>query len=228
MGNVLQDLRYAARILRRSPGFTTVAVLALALGIGASTAVFAVVNGVLLRPLPFPESDRLYAVSYAPQNGPFGPGQGVTDSHFLELERHNGIFESITAHSRRDFTLTGAGEPARLAGSPVTADFLRVLRVRPSIGRGFHADDTQPGRDKVVLLGDRVWRSRFSADPRMVGKSITLDGLPYTVIGVMPEGFNYPGKVDLWTPLSIRLDPHNSFSYAVFGRLRPGLTPEQA
>jgi putative ABC transport system permease protein len=229
MWNVIQDVRFAARMLRRYPGFTVVAVLALALGIGANTAVFAVVNGVLLRPLPFPEADRLFLVSYLPPpGGPFQFEPSLSDRHYLEFRGHDKLFEQLAAFSARPVSLTGAGEPVRLPAARVTSDFLSALRVNPAIGRAFLNEEADPGRDHVVLLGDRLWRDRFNADRHVVGQSISLDGVSHLVVGVMPPGFAFPSKADLWTPMAIRTNPHNSFMFPVVGRLKPGVSREQA
>src|SRR5260370_17350896 len=177
MHNWIQDVRYAARMLRRYPGFTAVAVLALALGIGANTAGFAVANGVLLRPLPFPEADRLFLISYVPKHGPFQIEPGLVDQHYREFHRQTSLFERIAAFSGRPVTLTGAGEPVRLAAAGITADFLPVLRVNPAIGRAFTPEETLPGNDHLVLLSDRIWRDRFNADRQILGKTSMPDGV---------------------------------------------------
>ena len=159
-------------MLRRSPAFTAVAVLALALGIGANTAVFTVVNGVLLRPMPFPEPEKLFLVSYASQPGPFESGPALVDRHYLEFRQQDRLFEHIATFTGNSASLTGAGDPVQLPAANVTADFFSVLRVKPAIGRGFLAGEDQPGRDKVVILGDKLWRARFNADPAISGKTI--------------------------------------------------------
>jgi putative ABC transport system permease protein len=215
-------------MLRRNPGFTVVAVLALALGIGANTAVFAVVNGVLLRPLPFPEADRLFQVSYIPQHGPFQFHPSLSDGTYLEFQSREKMFEKVAAFSAQPFSLTGAGEPVRLPAARVTLDFLAVLQVNPAIGRAFSAEEATPGRDHVVLIGDGLWRDRFNADMHVVGRTISLNGVTHTVIGVMPPGFAFPSKSDLWTPMAIQTNPHNSFVFPVIGRLRSGASQQQA
>src|SRR6266851_2750695 len=145
MQNLIQDIRYAARMLHRNPGFTTVAVMALALGIGANTAVFTVVNGVLLRPMPFPEPDRLFLVSYALQHGPFENGPSMLDSDYLEFRRQDQVFERIASFAGNSANLTGAGDPVHIPIANVTPDFFPVLRVDPAIGRAFLADEGQAG-----------------------------------------------------------------------------------
>src|SRR5258708_1763988 len=194
-------------MLRRYPGFTAVAVLALALGIGANTAVFAVANGVLLRPLPFPEADRLFLISYVPKHGPFEIEPGLVDQHYLEFQRQTRLFERVAAFGAGPVTLTGAGEPVRLSAAGITTELLPVLRVNPAIGRAFTPAETLPGNDHLVLLSDRVWRDRFNADRQIVGKTIMLDGVGHIVIGVMPAGFVFPSKAELWTPAAVVSHP---------------------
>jgi putative ABC transport system permease protein len=222
MQNFLHDLRYALRMMQRNPGVTAAAVLALGLGIGANTAVFTVLNSVLLRPLPFPDSDRLMLVSHAPRRGAFGPSVGLVESEFLDFRR-NQSFESVATYNSTQVSLTGVGEAARLQAANVTASFFDVLRVKPAIGRGFDA-----GVEHEVLLGDALWRSRFHGDAKVLGRTIKLDGVGYTVAGVMPPGVQFPNDAELWTPLEIRVDTRNSFFRPVVGRLRDGASREQS
>jgi putative ABC transport system permease protein len=228
MHSLIQDVRYAARTLRRNAGFTTVAVVALELGIGANTAVFTVVNGVLLRPLPFPEPERLFLVSFAPQHGPFRMGPVLLDGDYLQFREQDRLFERIASFTSVNASLTGAGDPVRLTGASVTPEFFRVLRVQPSMGRGFLADEDQPGRDHVVILSGKLWRNRFGASSRILGRSIKLDGENRTVIGVMPAGFAFPSDAEIWLPLNVHVDGHNSFSRPVVGRLKPDASRWQA
>jgi hypothetical protein len=183
--NLGQDLRYALRSLCKSPGFTAVAVLALMLGIGANTAVFTVVNGVLLRPLPFPQADRLAAISYKPQHGPFETGPSISDGHFLAFRRQNRSFERITTFSGYPMSLTGAGDPVRLPSAAVTPDFFPVIGVGAAIGRTFLAEEDQKGRDEVAVLSDKLWRSRFGGDANVLGRTITVEGVARKIIGVI-------------------------------------------
>src|SRR2546430_6323856 len=150
------DVRYALRSLYKSPGFTAVVILILALGIGANTAVFTVVNGVLLRPLPFPDPARLFLISYGPREGPFGARFGLADYHYLEFRRQNQLFEYIASFSFHPVTLTGAGDPVRVPGAIVTPDFSRVLRVYPAAGRTFLPEEDQQGRNQAGLLSDKL------------------------------------------------------------------------
>ena len=223
--DLAQDARYAARTLTKTPGFTVVAALVLALGIGANTAVFTIVNGVLLRPLTFPEPDRLFLVSYMPKNNPFvTPGPDMSDHDYLEFRRQDRVFKSLATFGRENVTLTGAGDAVVLNSLTVTPDFLRVLRVYPVVGRAFLPEGQH--ESNVVLLSDRLWHSRFGGDPQITGKAITLDGVSYTVIGVMPPNFTFQ-DAELWTRMEIRLD-HNWFFRPVIGRLKPGVAPQQA
>ena len=225
--DLVQDLRYAGRTLRRSPGFTAAAISTLALGIGATVAVFTVVNGVLLRPLPFPDPDRLFAVTLAPR-GIRTAGPSMADRDYLAFAERTHAFRHVATFSRFGAKLTGGDEPALVAAASVTGDFFGVLGVPPAIGRTFAQGEDLPGRDAVVILGDGMWRAVLGADPAVVGKTITVDGSRRTVIGVMPPGFAFPGKTQAWTPMRIAPDPGNTLLRPVIGRLNPGVTPAQA
>ena len=223
-----QDLRYALRSLRKSPGFTALAVLAMALGIGANTAVFTVVNGVLLRPLPLVQPERLFLISYKPQLGRFAGGPGLGDHDYLEFQRRTHAFERITTFGQDQVTLTGAGDAVRLPAALVTSSFFPVLRVSPAMGRTFASQEEQPGVPGVAVLSQELWRSRFAADPNILGKAITVDGIKRNVIGVMPAGFAFPGDAALWLPLAVGADPVNSYFRPAFGRLQPSVSRRQA
>jgi len=163
-----QDLRYALRSLRKSPGFTALAVLAMALGIGANTAVFTVVNGVLLRPLPFVQPERLFLISYKPRLGPVASRPSLEDHHYLEFQRRTHAFERVTTFGQDQVTLTGAGDAVRLQAAIVTSSFFPVLRVSPAMGRTFASQEEQPGSPGVAVLSEELWRSRFAADPNIL------------------------------------------------------------
>jgi predicted permease len=224
-----QDLRYALRGLRKSPGFTALAVLTMALGIGANTAVFTVVNGVLLRPLPLVQPERLLLISYMPRLGPFPSGPSLSNYDYVEFQRRTQAFERVTAFDEDRVTLTGAGDAVRLPVGRVTSSFFPVLRVSPAMGRTFGAQEEERGSPDVAVLSEGLWRSRFAADPNILGKSITVDGIKRSVIGVMPAGFAFPGDAQLWLPLSVGGDGSgNSFYLYTFGRLRPSVTQRQA
>jgi len=189
-----QDLRYGWRALRRTPAFTAVAVATLALAIGANSAVFTVVNGVLLAPLPFRDPGRLYAASYLPTNLPFELPPGLDDRLYLEYRGHVSRFEQVAGYQRQALTLSGAGDATRLAGARASASFFAVLGVQPALGRAFTPQEDQAGNDQVVILSDRLWRTRFNGDRSILGATITLDGIPRTVVGVMPRGLTFPPR----------------------------------
>jgi predicted permease len=219
-----RDLRYALRSLRKSPGFTVVAILTLALGFGANIAVFTVVNGVLFRPLPFSDPGRLFLISYQSKECMLG----LFDRDYLEYQRHVQAFEQIATFNEDSATLTGAGEAARLPTADVTSSFFSVLEVNPAMGRAFLPEEERHGSNRVVLLSDKIWRSRFGADPKILGKAIILDGITYSVIGVMPVDFAFPHEAALWLPLEVGGDPGNFYTRAVVGRLRPQASQQQA
>src|SRR5438128_3939663 len=180
-----QDLRYGWRALRRTPAFTAVAVATLALAIGANSAVFTVVDSVLLRPLPFRHPGRLYAVSYLPTNLPFELPPGVDDRLYLEYRRHDLRFERVTGYQRQELTLSGVGDATRVPGARASATFFAVLGVQPALGRGFAPEEDEVGNERVVIRSDRLWRTRFNGDRTVLGTTIVLDGIPRTVIGIM-------------------------------------------
>jgi putative ABC transport system permease protein len=226
--SLLQDLRFALRMLRKNPGFAAVAVLTLAIGIGANTAVFTVVNGVLLRPMPLPEARRLFLVSLAARIGPLGWAPGVSDRDYLAFRDQDQTFERIASFTiGTTANLTGAGDPAQIPVSYVTTEFFPLLRTNPEIGRAFLAGEGEAGNDNVVVLSNELWKERFGLDSKVLGKTIGLDGVSRTVIGVMPPGFAFPG-VRVWMPLAIRIDEHNSFTRPVMGRLKTGISSQQA
>jgi putative ABC transport system permease protein len=225
---LVQDLKYAARSLRRAPGFAAIAVLTLTLGIGVNTAMFTVMNGVLLRPLPFPNPDRLFVASFAPPPGPFTNVRGLYDSHFLQLVANDPVFERVTTFHSSNLTLNGNGEPASLNAAFVTPEFFGVLGVAPSVGRVFGSSESGAGRDNVVIVSEALWRARLGANSHAIGASITLDGKRRTIVGVMPASFDFPAHTDLWIPLEVTLSPHETRLRVVVGRLRAALTAEQA
>src|SRR5215510_3792249 len=227
-----QDLRYGARMLMKKPGFTLIAVATLALGIGANTAIFSVVNAVLLRSLPYPVSERLVWVSeYRPNFGIML----ISYPNFTDWCAQQKVFEHIGVYRWGSFNLTSRGEPQRLRGLHMSADLFSALRVQAAIGRVFNNDEDSPGAPPVAVMSHRLWQSRFGADAGVIGRSITLDGRAYSVIGVMPADFTFPlhSNVDLWLPvgpLSGSSDWQNRGNHTVFGigRLKPGVTLEQA
>ena len=226
--SLFQDLRYGIRVLRKNSGFAAIAILTLALGIGANTAVFTVVNGVLLRPMPFPEANRLFLVSLTPRNALFEWQPGVADTDYPAFREQDEVFEQIASFSiGTTANLTAAGDPAQIPVTYVTPEFFPTLRTNPALGRGFVAGEGEPGHNDVAVLSDELWKERFESDPGILGKVIQLDGVGHTVIGVMPPGFAFPGA-KAWMPLAIRYDGHNSYTRPVVGRLKPGVSPQQA
>ena len=224
---LMQDVRYGARTLRRSPAFSLIAGLTLALGIGATTAMFTIVHAVLLRPLPYPHSDRLVQMSYQNPKSPYA-GPGMADVDWIAIRDKLQLFDRAAAYGPAVVTLTNAGDPARIAGGSATAELFEALGIPAVRGRTLARADEATGSEKVVVLGDRLWRERFSADPAIVGKPITLDGVPRTVVGIMPPGFNFPNDAQLWLPLELHPTPSFSQLVSVMGRLREGVTTDQA
>jgi putative ABC transport system permease protein len=227
LDSLRQDVSYASRRLWQSPGFTLVATLTLALGIGATSAIFSIVNAVLLRPLPFPEAFRLVEVAqvwkgkpavYSPQN-------------FLDVEAQAKSFERLAAIDTSGVTLTGSGAATRLEGAEVSAGFFDVLRERPVLGRGFVAGENEPGT-KVVVLGHKLWLDRFGGDAGLVGKTVQIDREPRTVVGVAPPGFSYPEGAEVWLPMTyderFRTNSRGAWYLTVVGRLAPGASVASA
>jgi len=225
---LLQDVRYGARTLRRSPGFTIVALSTLALGIGATTAMFTVVHAVLLRPLPYPRSDRLVRIAYDYPKSPFITEGGISDRQWVDARSRYRMFTRVAAFTPGLVTLTNAGDPVRLQEASVAAGLFETLGITPALGRTFGRDDELVGGEPVVILGDALWRERFGADSNVVGRPITLDGVRHTVLGVMPQGFAYPLDARLWRPLRLQLAPNRFQILSVIGRLRDGATRAQA
>ena len=222
-----QDLQYAVRRLLRSPGFAVVAVLTLGLGIGANTAIFSVINAVLLRPLPYPESDRLVGVYQVWK----GRRTVMSPANFLDLRHQTRTLEDAAAFDSTEATITGQGDPVRIDASEVTAAFFDVLRARPLMGRTFAPDENEPGKDKVAVLSYGLWQQRFGGRSDVVGSSVHIDGVPRTVIAVMPRDFAYPQESSLWIPIELNADTKNArgaWFLRVIARLRPGASPEQS
>ncbi len=225
---LMQDLRYGARTLRRSPAFTIVALSTLALGIGATTAMFTVVHAVLLRPLPYPRSDRLMQLAYDFRNNPFITQAGISDREWVERRSRFRTFTRVAAMTPGLVTLTNAGDPVRLQEATVTAGLFETLGITPARGRTFGPDDERIGGEPVVMLSDALWRERFGADSTIVARTITLDGVRHTVVGIMPRRFAYPLDARLWRPLRLQLAPNRYQMLSVIGRLRDGATRDQA
>src|ERR1700736_3451839 len=201
MESLWNDLRYALRMLRKSPGFTSVAVLTLGLGIGANTAIFSLVDGILLLPLPYSHPEQLVSV-----NGSYPKGALVA---MREQVRTMDVGAYAEGH---DFNLTGNGEPVRLTGALVSAELLSILGVRPELGRTFYPGEDNAGQDNFVVLSHGLWEQRFGRDPTIIGRSVQLEGVSRQVVGVMPADFRFPSaKTQIWIPL--HNDPRNVVDY---------------
>ncbi len=228
MDSLLQDFRYGLRSLLKAPGFTIVTLLTLALGIGANTAIFSVVNAVLLRALPFRDPDQLVILREV-----FGgdrEGGSSSGPNFLDWKKRNRSFSSVTAWRGINLALVGAGEPEEISGATADADYFKVLGVDPVLGRGFLPGEDQ-GQPTVVVLSETLWRGRFGGDSGILGRTISLSGQPYRVVGVVPPAIGYPGPVDAWLPFGYGLGRsanRDSHSYEVVARLKPGVTVAQA
>lgn len=228
MAQLIQDLRYALRTLLRSPGFVAVAILTLAVGIGANTAIFSFVDGVLLKPLPYPEPDRIMRVLEKP---PRGERNGISTLNFLDWQRENTVFENLAAQTGGNATLGGVSEPVQLRGVRISAHYFEVFGIKAELGRTFLADEDQLGKNQVVILGHPLWVTQFGADPSIVNKTILLDNKPHMVIGVLPaEGAFGRAQSQMWRPLAF--EPSNmtrDFHWmASFGRLKSGVSMKQA
>jgi putative ABC transport system permease protein len=234
VGTIIQDLRYGLRMLAKNPGFAAVVVLTLALGIGANTAIFSVVNGVLLDPLPYTQPDRLVALySHTPQFS----RSSISYPNFLDWVRQNHSFSSLAAFREDDFNMTGLGEPERLPVEMVSASFFSTLGVMPVIGRNFTPQEDQVGAPPVVLLSGGFWKRKFASSPDVLGKTLDLNGVAYTVVGVIPADFYYNGgnfhRSDIFVPIGQWNDPafldrRDSMGMDAVGRLKPGVTFAQA
>ena len=236
MRTLWHDVRQGLRILIKTPGFTAVAIVTLALGIGANTAIFSVVNAVLLEPLPYPQADRLVRVAEQVRAMRAGGGRRGGPRSFVTGDTFNGwrestqTLEGLAAYSPRSYTLTGLGEPIRLRGTAVSASMFPMLRVTPERGRLFDAGDEHPGADQVAILSDALWTRRFDRDPDMVGKALTLDDRQYTVMGVLPASFYFPDREsEIWTPFVLNLPPQRPgermiLAFQAIARLKDGVS----
>lgn len=230
-GDFMQDVRFALRMLTKNPGFTTVAVIALALGIGANSAIFSVVNSVLLRPLPYKDPDGLVLVWEDSSLHGF-PNDTPAPANFADWRDQNQVFEGMAALSIESFNLTDAGDPERLDGRRASGNLFTILGVPPQLGRTFTMEEDKEGANRVVVLSYPLWQRRFAGDAGIIGRSITLNGQGYTVIGVMPAGFQFPMKEDeLWLPMAFSKEEatdRTSHYLKVVARLKPGMTVDRA
>jgi putative ABC transport system permease protein len=230
METLLQDIRYSIRVLLKNPGFTAVALLTLTLGIGANSAIFSVVNAVLLRPLPYEESERLVFIS---ERSPVLEGMSIAYPNYLDWREQNAVFDNIGVYRRVSFNLTGSGEPERLSGGEVSAELFGALRAKPVLGRVLLAEDDRPGAAPVVVLGYGLWQRRFGKSADVIGQAVTLNSKAHTVVGVMPPDFRFPSGVDIWVPVGLNADNpswgrgNHPGLYAV-ARLRSGVSVAQA
>jgi predicted permease len=233
MESFWQDLRYAARMLRKSPMFTAIAVLSLALGIGANTAIFSVVNGLLLRPLPYPDPEQIVDVWHTPPQESF-PGMdrfSVSPANYLDWKSQSESFESMAAYQGGGFSLSLGDTPVPVEGALVSAEFFSVLRSTASLGRTFLPEEEQLGRHQVVLLSDGLWQRAFGADRNLIGQTLTLDSQKFTVVGIMPAGFQFPQEAELWVPLAWDEKERQTraiHDYGVMARLKPGVSLAKA
>lgn len=243
--DLMQDVRFGARMLRKSPGFTAIAILTLALGIGASTTVFSLVNSILLNPLPYPHAEQIVLPwRITPPGVDLGFAEFPWDrTGYLLFAKETQTFQDTAAMEAQTFNLTGSGDPVRLNGVTVSAGFFPTLGVAPQVGRTFTSDEDQLGHEREAVLSDALWRQQFGADPGIAGRSIDLDGLSYAVIGVMPPGFAFPRSEEmpgnfefphtpqLWVPIALPTGPPKRgepSELAVIGRLKPGVSVAQA
>ena len=226
----MNDLKIAIRQLLKNPGFTAVAVLTLALGIGANTAIFSVVKAVLLRPLPFPDSDRLLWVSEGNAKGNYP----ISYPNFTDWQAQQTVFEHIGVYNLGSYSLVGSGDPRNLSAARMTAGAFAALRAQPALGRVFSVDEDKPGAPPVIVLSHALWQSQFGGDPGILNRPVRLDGTAHTVVGVMPAGFVFPTRVDAWVPLGPLTDQwsyqarNNHPGLRGVARLRPGVSLAQA
>lgn len=230
MGVLLQDVRYGARTLLQKPSFALVAVVTLALGIGANTAIFSVVNAVLLRPLPFKDQDRIVLAWNRGAEAAGGDRTPLSVTDLLDWRAHSNSFENVSAYQQRSFNFTGGESPERIRGAGVAADFFETLGVQPLLGRTFLPDEEKPGAVRVAVISEGFWRKYFAADPSVIDRTIKLNDVSFDVVGVMPAGLNFPSReTEIWTAMQIAPPTRRGPWYMVgVGRIKPGISIEQA
>jgi len=225
---LVQDLRYGVRMARRSPGLTAVAVLSLALGIGVNSAMFTVVESILLRPLPYAAPDRLIMVYSVGSFGPITFRDGnFTEADYVEMLKLD-VFSQLAAYAAYPAAVTGGGEPVRVPRTQVTPTFFTALGVAPALGRAILPSDDATAETRAAVISDAFWRRRYQADPRVLGATTVVEGIPHVIVGVMPASFNFPPKTELWTPVQIRPTYRANTSVKLLGRLRDSVSPPQA
>src|SRR3989442_742362 len=226
MDSLLRDLKFSVRSPLKRPALTIIAIVTLAIGIGANTAIFSFINALLLKPLPFPDLDRVGAVwETVPSRGV--ERNEVTVADYLDWRAQNKTFEQLGIYRWWSTNLTGADSPERVQGFQVTTNFLDIVGVKPVMGRGFLAEEGEPGKDAVALLTYNLWQRRFGADPNIVNKTVSTNGTVRTVIGVMPPEFNYPKGAEIYAPLAVSPElarSRGNHSYLGIGRLKPGVS----
>ena len=227
---LLQDVRYGLRMLRKSPGFTLVTVVTLALGMGANTTTFSTLDSMLLHPLSFPELNRLVALSEPLPHNVSG-SETVAPADYLDWTRQATVFEGVAAYRSWGSDLTGVGEPEHLDGARVSPGFFPTIGVEAALGRTFTQEEEQPGHDQVAVISYGLWQNRFSGDPRILDASISLNGVPYKIVGVMSQDFSFPRATQVWAPLPLSSDfvqEREKQSVLTLARLKPSVTPAQA
>jgi putative ABC transport system permease protein len=231
--NFFMDLRFSLRMLRKSPGFTLVAVLTIALGIGANSGIFSYVNAWLIKPLPYPQADRLMALLSHDTKKGWTSKEVSSTADFLDYQGQNTTFEHLACWTSWDFNLTSDGPPDRVEGGLVSWNFFQALGAQPMLGRTFLPQEAQPGANHVAILSKGLWENRFAGDTHIIGRTVKLQGEAYTVVGVMPSDFHFPlmGIANIWSPIALdnkQRSDRNSSWFQAFGRLKPGVTKEQA
>src|SRR6185369_15121498 len=231
MESTIKDLRYAARALVRRPGFAAVAVITLALGIGANTAIFSVVYGVLLRPLDYPQPEQLLVLRESKLRGPVDAQ--VAPGNFLEWQKQNTVFSDLAAYRTVSYNFSGEGEPERLLAARVSAGLFKMLGAQMLSGREFLTDEDQPGREKVVIISEGLWRRRFGSDANVIGRNLRLSGENFSVVGVVSDRFRLPDqkKRQLWIPIAFtetERELHQAHYFEALGRLKSGVSLDQA
>ena len=228
---MLNDIRHGIRALRRNPAVTVTAVVALALGISSTTAEFSIADAFLFKPLALRDPDRLVMLPETRGTGPIAGTSNVSPANFEDWKRQATSFEQLAGSLLIDINITGQGEPEGLLGSRVSPGLFDVLGAKPLMGRVFRPDEDQPGRNQVTVLSFGLWERRFASDPGIIGKTVRLDGKPFTILGIMPKNFHFPLPAEMWTPMAMD-DKERAVRGArymdVVGRLKPGISMGQA
>jgi predicted permease len=229
METLLQDLRYSVRMLLKSPGFALIAVLCIAIGIGANTTIFSVVNAILLRPFPFADPDRILAVHEVQPKREIDRA-GLSNLDYQDLKAQAASFSAVAAYTQRSLTFSGEGDPERVEGASISWNLFPFLGIKPALGRTFHEEEDRVGAPGAVLLSHELWMRRFNGDPGIVGKTILVNAAAHTVVGVMPPRFQFPENQLAWVPLAqfVKDSPRSERNLSVLGRLKPGVSPGQA